>query len=386
MKVQFKFKFITSIEQIDSSSWNLLAQKSDPFHQHEFLCALEASACVSVSSGWHPLHLTIYQNKQLIGILPMYKKTHSYGEYVFDFAWANTYRAYGVNYYPKLISAIPFTPVTGSRLLLAKDIKLPDLIGPLCRALKAKVESSGLSSMHWLFIPQPLSEALVGHQQLARRSVQFQWFNRGYKEFDDFLQVLSSRKRKNLNKERRKIQQQKVVVKRLSGDDLTLQVVDFCYQCYRQTYLKRSGHNGYLNLQFFRKLFFDLPHKLLIVIAELEGEPIASALYLFDEQQLFGRYWGAFQEVDGLHYECCYYQGIEFCIEHGIPTFNPGTQGEHKILRGFEPIYCYSNHWMAEPAFHDGVRRFLNHEQPMIEQYKNSAQALLPYKRGEAKS
>lgn len=378
--LQFNFKFLTAIGQIDSASWNALAQHTDPFHQYEFLAALENSACVSVATGWQPQHLTIYQNKRLIGILPLYIKTHSYGEFVFDFPWANTYREYGVNYYPKLVCAIPFTPVTGARLLLAKGVDSEHLMGPLCAAIKHKVESSGLSSMHWLFIPQALSDKLADHQQLIRRSVQFHWFNRDYTQYTDFLNVLTSRKRKSIKKERHKLAEQGMIMKRLTGEELTEQAVDFFYLCYRQTYLKRSGHNGYLSHELFKQLLLLMRDKMLLVIAELDGQPVASALYIYDHKTLYGRYWGAMVDVDNLHYECCYYQGIEFCIDNNIPTFNPGTQGEHKILRGFEPIYCYSNHWLAEPAFHDGVRRFLVHEQPMIENYKKNAEALLPYK------
>ena len=377
---QFDFKFLTAIGQIDSASWNALASQADPFHQHAFLDALENSGCVSITTGWQPQHLTIYQNKALIGILPLYIKTHSYGEYVFDFAWANTYREYGLNYYPKLVNAIPFTPVTGTRLLLETGVDLEQLMGPLCAAIKHKVGTSGLSSMHWLFVPQALCAKLAENDQLARRSVQFQWFNRDYTHYTDFLNTLTSRKRKSLKKERHKLVEQGVIVKRLTGAALTEQAMDFFYQCYRQTYLKRSGHNGYLSHDLFRQLFVHMRDKLLLVIAQLDGQPIASALYLFDEKTLYGRYWGALADVHGLHYECCYYQGIEFCIEHGIAAFNPGTQGEHKILRGFEPIYCYSNHWMAEPAFHDGIRRFLVHEHPLIADYKKNAEGLLPYK------
>jgi predicted N-acyltransferase len=378
--LQFNFKFLTDIRQIDSVSWNALAEQTDPFHQYEFLAALENSACVSVATGWRPQHLTIYQNKCLIGILPLYIKTHSYGEYVFDFPWANTYREYGLNYYPKLVCAIPFTPVTGARLLLDKSVDCEHLMGPLFEALKHKVGSSGLSSMHWLFVPQALSEKLANHQQLVRRSVQFQWFNRDYTQFADFLNALTSRKRKSIKKERHKLAEQGVKVRRLTGQDLTEQAMDFFYQCYQQTYLKRSGHKGYLSQVLFRQLFIHMREKILLVIAEIEGKPVASALYLYDQKTLYGRYWGALVDVDNLHYECCYYQGIDFCIDKGIAAFNPGTQGEHKILRGFEPIYCYSNHWLAEPAFHDGVRRFLDHEHAMIEDYKKNAEALLPYK------
>ena len=379
----FAFKFISGIEQIEKSQWDKLAYSSGPLVQYSFIHALENSGSVDKTQGWQAQHLLIYQNNCLIGILPLYIKTHSYGEYVFDFVWANSFKHYGLNYYPKLVSAIPFTPVTGTRLLLKDGIERNEVVKQTCAAIQEKIKDLGLSSMHWLFVDQDMSTTLAEHQQLSRRSVQFQWFNRDYQSFTDFLAHFNARKRKSVNRERRKLCEAGIVVSRLSGDDITPQTMDFFYLCYQQTYLKRSGHQGYLTQSFFRQILASMKQHVMLVIAERNDKAIASALYLFDENQLCGRYWGALEEADGLHFECCYYQGIEFCIERNIASFNPGTQGEHKILRGFEPVYCYSNHWIKEPAFHDAIDGFLQQEAVNIESYKLGAEKLLPFRQSE---
>ena len=377
---EYTFNFSTSIEQIGQTVWDSLANGSSPFCQYPFLHALETSGSVGGKSGWQPFHLVIYQNSKPVGILPLYKKTHSYGEYVFDFAWANTYRQYGVNYYPKLVAAIPFTPVTGARLMLDKKVDKEQLLPILCKEITGQLKLTGMSSMHWLFVEKDMSQLLHNHAQVQRHSVQFQWFNRQYSSFEDYLSHFNSRKRKNVKKERSKVTNEGIKVVRLFGDNLTEENMLFFYHCYKQTYLKRSGHDGYLTEDFFQKIFNELHQNLMLVIALKDQQPIASALFIFDKNQLCGRYWGALQEIDNLHFECCYYQGIEFCIEQDIAQFNPGTQGEHKILRGFEPIYCYSNHSLKELAFHEAVERFIQQETKQIEQYKINAEKLLPFK------
>lgn len=377
---QYAFKFGTSLEKIGQTVWDSLAEGCDPFCQYKFLHALESSGSVGQNSGWHPFHLVIYQNSVAVGILPLYKKTHSYGEYVFDFAWANTFRQYGLNYYPKLITAIPFTPVTGSRLMLNPKVNKQQLLPLLIAEITKQLKLYGMSSMHWLFLDKQTSDLLITRGQLQRRSVQFQWFNQQYSSFADYLERFNSRKRKSVKKERAKIVASGIRVVRLHGNDLSEENMQFFYNCYKQTYLKRSGHEGYLTAAFFKQLFKDLHPNLMLVVACKDEQPIASALFIYDHKQLCGRYWGALEEVDHLHFECCYYQGIEFCIEQNIPQFNPGTQGEHKILRGFEPIYCYSNHSLKEEAFHQAVERFVEQEKTNIEHYKFSAEQLLPFK------
>ena len=381
MKFKFSHKFVNSIEQIGEQIWQEFAHELSPFCQFSFLSALEDSGSVGVNTGWFPQHLIVYKNKQAVALLPLYKKSHSYGEYVFDFAWANTYKQYGVRYYPKLVCAIPFTPVTGPRLMLKSQSNQAEVSKVVCQILADKMQTEALSSMHWLFVDADLSKALEQHQQLMRRSVQFQWFNRQYQDFDSFLQALNSRKRKSIRAERKKVSNAGINVERIHGELLKQSHMDFFYECYQQTYLKRSGHNGYLSEDFFKQILRTMHDNIMIIIASRDNSPIASALFFYDDKQLNGRYWGAIEEVDHLHFECCYYQGIEFCIEQGIEQFNPGTQGEHKILRGFEPIYCYSNHKLKELAFHDAVGRFITTEDATIEQYKQDAEQLLPYKK-----
>jgi len=379
--MQVTLEFIHSINQVPSNQWQALSNIDTPFQSYAFLQALEQNGCVGENTGWLPQHLLVKdQQHQLVAAVPMYQKNHSYGEYVFDFAWAEAYQRHQLDYFPKLIAAIPFTPVTGSRLLL-KDINSEaELLPDICHFLHQHVQGSELSSLHWLFPPQQQVAQMEEQQQLTRSSIQFQWFNRGYSNFDDFLQTFTSRKRKNVNKERGKIQQQGITVKRLYGEQLTEQAMLFFSLCYQQTYLKRSGHAGYLHQEFFKQLLETMGDNILLVQAEHQQQPIASALYFYNEKGLFGRYWGALEEFDALHFECCYYQGIEFCIENKLDYFNPGTQGEHKLLRGFEPISCYSSHWLKEPMFQDAVARFVKQEHGHTLAYKQNCQQVLPFK------
>lgn len=377
------FEIVHSINTISPESWNSICKNQGPFLQRPFLLALEESGSVNEESGWQPCHLVGYQNNDLVAIVPMYKKTHSYGEYVFDFAWADAYQQHQLAYYPKLISAIPFTPVSGSRILTSTDIDTIQLLDELIVYLRTNIGQLGVSSFHFLFPEKADSDSLKMKGCPQRISVQFQWFNKNYADFEDFLNSFTARRRKSVKKERKKIAAQGVTISRLKGKMITAQDMDFFYQCYCQTYLKRSGHNGYLTEEFFKMLLTNMPESLLLVIASDSNGPVASALYLFDDKQLNGRYWGALKDIDSLHFECCYYQGIEFCIENKLKTFNPGTQGEHKILRGFEPTLCYSNHYLAEPAFHAAIERFIEQETPGIMAYKSNASRVLPFKQSQ---
>lgn len=376
----FTIKLVTSIEQIGQNVWDEIAKDTSPFCQYHFIHALEKSGSVGQGSGWFPQHLVIYQNSLPVGILPLYKKTHSYGEYVFDFAWANTYRQYGINYYPKLVSSIPFTPVTGARLMLKPEIDQAEVLPFICEKIEQYTTQYAMSSMHWLFVENNFCQALSKYKQVQRHSVQFQWFNREYSSFTHYLEHLNSRRRKSIRKERATVAEAGIKVVRLHGENFTLEHLQFFYECYQQTYLKRSGHQGYLTESFFEQIFENMHDNLMLVLAMEDGKPVASSLFVYDNNQLCGRYWGALTEVDKLHFECCYYQGIEFCIEQNIAEFNPGTQGEHKILRGFEPVYCYSNHWLREQAFHEAVERFIKQENTQLAEYKTNAEKLLPFK------
>lgn len=381
--MSFEFQFCPEIQQINRDDWSLLAKGHYPFLQYDFLLALEESEAVNAESGWQPFHLQVKKDGDVIALMPLYIKSHSYGEYVFDWSWADAYRRYGFEYYPKLLCAIPFTPVTASRLLTSDGVTQSDIWKLALSVLEKQSEELGLSSVHVLYPEASLSEIPLTEQWCQRQSIQFQWYNRDYADFDDFLSGFASRKRKNVKKERKKVIDSEVEVHRFYGDTLQKQHMDFFYECYQQTYLKRSGHTGYLNEAFFQQIFEKMHDSILIVQAQMADCPIAAALYFYDDNGLYGRYWGALQETDCLHFECCYYQGIEFCIEHKIPLFNPGTQGEHKIQRGFEPTLCYSNHWLANPEFNHAIQRFVSNERENIALYKEETEALLPFKQAE---
>ncbi|XOV78767.1 MAG: GNAT family N-acetyltransferase [Aestuariibacter sp.] len=379
-----KITFVTNINDISSEQWNKLAANQYPFLQHAFLAALESSGSVTTETGWQPFHLiaTNSDTEQLMAAMPLYIKTHSYGEYIFDWAWADAYQRHGFRYYPKLLSAIPFTPVTGPRLLVAEPSNCPELTTEIFGRLKDTCIKTGLSSCHVLY-PDTSSIQDISKDWLQRHSVQFQWHNKGYADFQDFLAGFSSRKRKNVKKERDKITKQHIQINRLTGDDISEGDMQFFYSCYRETYLKRSGHGGYINEDCFLGWWRSMKNNMMLVRATLQGHPVAAALYFFDANGLYGRYWGALKDIDGLHFECCYYQGIEFCIEHHLPLFNPGTQGEHKIQRGFEPITCHSWHWIAEPAFQHAIANFTKEEQLQLSHYKQQAKQLLPFKQSD---
>ncbi|QJR81888.1 N-acetyltransferase [Alteromonas pelagimontana] len=374
----FHFSFISKISDISSAQWQALAQNAGPFLQHGFLSLLESTECVGEATGWQPMHLIIYDDNVPIAAMPGYIKYDSYGEYVFDHSWANAYHQYGYSYYPKWISAIPFTPVTGPRLLLADHVK-EDVVRTYAAQAIDTLAQQNISSAHILFPPLKCAGAAVTAGYLKRVNVQFQWHNYDYQHFDDFLAALTSRKRKALRKSRQQLSAANVTIKRYTGADISAPEQDFFYLCYQQTYLKRSGHNGYLSEGFFKGLFATMAENMLLVVAYQDENPVASALFLYDATGLYGRYWGSLVEIDGLHFECCYFQGIEFAIEKKQPLFNPGTQGEHKILRGFEPIYCVSFHKLFAPAFHHAVSNFLYQETPAMVEYYHQAAEVLPF-------
>lgn len=370
-------RFISSFKDISKETWIALSENSGPFLKYEFLVALEESGSVSCQSGWQPHHLVIENEAEIIAAVPGYIKSHSYGEYVFDHSWANAYHQHGLDYYPKWVAAVPFTPVTGPRLLARSDISrvLVDEITRASETLKERV-----SSYHWLFTDQSsASEFLMSGQYLSRFGVQFQWHNYGYDNFEDFLAGMTSRKRKDIRKSRKQLVEAGVTIVQKKGKEISAGDMAHFLLCYQQTYLKRSGHEGYLNEDFFQRIHSTMKENLLLVIAYQDEGPIASALFFHDTTGLYGRYWGALKEVNGLHFACCYFEGIDFAIENKLPLFNPGTQGEHKILRGFEPIFCYSLHRLNEPAFHDAVARFLTQEQEHIVSYFNQAKEVLPF-------
>ncbi|MBY4675305.1 GNAT family N-acetyltransferase [Marinobacterium arenosum] len=367
-----------SLDEIDAHCWNALCGTDYPFLRHEFLQALEQSGSVCAETGWQPLHLRLEQDGSTVAVMPLYLKSHSYGEYVFDWAWADAYQQHGLDYYPKLVTAIPFTPAWGPRL----GSRLPDaeLMPLLAQGLKTLAERTGASSWHGLFPSPAQQQAWVAEGLLPRLGCQYHWFNEDYRSFDDFLAHCSSRKRKNLRKERQKIVRHGVKLRRLSGEQISdAQLAQF-YRFYQLTYLKR-GRRGYLTAEFFQLLRERMPQQLLLVLAEYQDQPVAGALSLRSSDTLYGRYWGCLDEFDSLHFETCYYQGIEYCIEQGLKRFDPGAQGEHKIQRGFRPIETWSCHWIREPGFRAAIEQYLAEEAALVREQIEELSELLPFRK-----
>lgn len=379
MAVSLEFQFHAGIAEIPGVTWNALANNASPFLQHEFLLALELSGSVSAQTGWQPHHLLVLRDAQAVAALPLYIKEHSYGEYVFDWSWADAYRQIGRRYYPKLLSAVPYTPSYGTRLLIARDEDF-DVIGKaMSEAVIEEARRLNMSSWHVLFPSESESKLLAAQGAHQRIATQFHWFNRGYSSFAHYLESFSSRKRKNIRKERRAVQEANIQFERYSGTQISAHLWEVFYRFYQNTYHVR-GQRAYLDLSFFTQLGATLPERLLLVLALREGQPIAAALSFHDENKLYGRYWGCVDEYQFLHFETCYYQGIEYCIDNGLQSFDSGAQGEHKIQRGFEPITTYSNHWVADPQFDVAIANYLQDERAYIVQYRDRASAMLPFK------
>jgi predicted N-acyltransferase len=372
---------------ISAESWDALFAGGNPFTRHAFLSAMEQSGSVGEDTGWQPLHLLLEEDGELAAAAPLYLKFHSYGEFVFDWAWAEAYRRNGLAYYPKLLTAIPFSPVAGPRIGMAGDADRTALLKSVLSSVQAMAHEVAASGWHLLFPDEDLQEMLdasgLSSQLLRRQDVQFHWRNADYADFDGFLASLRSSRRKNIRRERRRVQAQGVVMQRLTGRDITDEDWRGFYRCYRRTYEKRSGHGGYLTPEFFMHLLESMREHLLLVTARRGKELAGSALFLFDQERLYGRYWGALEQIDCLHFEACFYQGIEFCIERGLHLFDPGTQGEHKLMRGFEPVRTVSCHWLADARFQRALRDLLRREQRGVAAYEASAREYLPFRRGQ---
>jgi predicted N-acyltransferase len=378
-------KVYSSIADIPARLWDELFSSKNPFVQHAFLFALEQSGCVSLHTGWQPRHMVVLDAERPVAVMPLYAKTHSYGEFVFDWDWAGAYERHGLDYYPKLITAIPFSPVAGPRVGISVDAQPDEVFPVLLDALHRLAKSGGYSSWHLLFPGLRLQKALVAMKDegafLHREAVQFHWFNRDYRSFDDFLATLRSSRRKNVKRERRLVAEQGVSVQRKTGAQISDEEWQGFYRCYMDTYQKRSGHDGYLNRDFFDQLRETMAAQLMLVVARSGGEIVACSLFLFDRRRLYGRYWGALQDISCLHFEACFYQGIEFCIENGLQEFDPGTQGEHKLMRGFEPVKSASYHWIADSRFRAAIADFLKLERRSTNEYQQQAETYLPYRK-----
>ena len=374
---------LPAVEAVAASRWNALVGDDYPFLRHEFLHALEASGSVSPATGWVPRHLTLWQGGRLVGALPHYHKHHSFGEYVFDWSWADAWERAGGRYYPKGLSAIPYTPAPGPRLALAPDVDPTEARALLATAWEGdeQVEAIPLSSWHLLFGDDEEVDAWRKARPglLARHGVQFQWRDAGYGDFDGFLAAMTSKRRKAIRRERRIVADQGLTLRRLEGEAIDEEALGHFFRCYEITYLERGRH-GYLTADFFRRLRAAMPESLLLVQARLEGKPVAAALCLQGSRTLYGRYWGSEVMADCLHFEACYYQGIEHCLARGLALFDPGTQGEHKLARGFAPRLLTSLHHIADPRLGDAVRRFCEAERAQVRAYCAAAEQGLPFR------
>jgi predicted N-acyltransferase len=378
----YRTRVTDDLAGLAAEDWNLLAARSQgrssaqPFLRHEFFAALQETGCTGGDSGWLPRHLLVEDGAgRLCAAVPLYLKTHSWGEYVFDWAWADAYRQHRLGYYPKLLSAVPFTPVAGPRLLAADSRAR----AAAAQALLALARDSGLSSLHVLFPEEAEAALLEEGGAMHRRGVQFHWRNREWTSFEAFLAALAQPKRKKIRAERRKVSEAGVQIERLHGHEIGEREWAFFTRCYENTYAEH-GSTPYLNRAFFQRLGETMPEHLVLVLARLHGRPIATSLLVVDEERVYGRYWGALVHLPCLHFELCYYQAIELAIERRLPIIEGGAQGEHKMARGFEPVETRSLHWLAEPAFADAVDRFLAREGGMIGAYMGELDERSPYR------
>ena len=375
-------EFLSSLADISAGEWDGIAGTNYPFLRHAFLWGLEDTGCVNGESGWQACHAIIREKESgcAIGVMPLYLKSHSWGEYVFDWSWADAWQRNGLAYYPKLVTAIPFTPATGPRLCLAPGYQARDIWPFLIDAIRELAKERKLSSWHLLFPPEDEAKRLQEQGLHLRTAVQFHWFNEDFSSFDDFLATFSSRKRKNLRRERKRVADQGISLQTLTGSEIGEQQWQQFYRFYQYTYAKRSGHGGYLGKEFFTHTAANMGDQVIMVLAHLHDVAVAGALFFRSGDTLYGRYWGCEQEYDCLHFEACYYQGIEYCIANGLKKFDPGAQGEHKIQRGFRPVKTFSNHWIADPRFSDAIADFTLQEQAHIEEYLEQTTAMLPFR------
>jgi predicted N-acyltransferase len=367
----FHLEIIEKLSEVSAADWNaLLSPEASPFLRHEFLSTLEETACVGSKTGWQIAHLALYRSKKLIGAMPLYLKLHSYGEFVFDWSWAQAYEQQGMQYYPKALCAVPFTPVQGSRILFDPLENKSQVQEQLIAGLKTLVLQNKLSSAHILFPLGEQTQAMVDQGFMLRDSVQFHWHNHQFVNFEQFLSTLTMKRRKNIRQEREKVNREGITFRHIPGQSATDQDWEFFYQCYANTYMEHHS-SPYLNQDFFKLLCSRMPENLHLILAQRGTSPIAASLLFVDatSSTAYGRYWGALEHIPCLHFETAYYQAIEYCIEQKIETFEGGAQGEHKMARGFLPTTIQSAHFIVDPQFSKAVKHFLEREQLGIGAY-----------------
>ncbi len=378
-----KLRVIQSLSEAAEADWNtLLAPDTGPFLKHAFLYALELTGCVGGNTGWQVAHLLAEGSQpRILGAMPLYLKQHSYGEFVFDWAWAQAYEQNGMPYYPKALSAIPFTPVRGPRLLVSSNVDKPAAQEALIWGLKSLVSQNALSSAHILF-PEPSElDELKKQGFMLRDSVQFHWHNSGYQDFEQFLADLTMKRRKNIRRERAAVESHQIAYRHIPGSIATPDDLVFFYRCYENTYIEHRS-SPYLTEECIQLLGSSMPENFHLINAFQNGNPIASSLLVVDRltSKAYGRYWGAIAHIPCLHFELAYYQAIEYCIKEGIEIFEGGAQGEHKMARGFLPTTLQSAHWIEGPGFYNAAKRFLEREHEGMAAYVDELEQHIPLK------
>ena len=368
------------IQDISTADWNRVAGIDNPFLRHEFLAALERHNCVGELFGWYPQHIVVVDdNENLAGIVPLYLKDNSYGEFVFDWAWADAWHRAGKSYYPKLVSAIPYTPVTGPRLLVRPGADRKTVTDALISKALELADQTGSSSLHWLFTDKQDTGTLLKHGFMRRTGCHFHWHNDGYRSFDDFLSRLSSRKRKKTRRERRYVREAGIRMEIIHGNEASEAQWETLHGFYRSTFEKKSGIPT-LSLDFFLDISRTMGTQIVLVFAWLGNQAVAGTINLRSDNAYYGRHWGCLEKYHSLHFEACYYQGIEYCINHKLALFEPGVQGEHKISRGFLPTLTWSAHWIADLPFSDAIARYLAQEHELTLDYCDDMRRHSPYK------
>ena len=377
---KFQIQFRTSLQDVSASDWNRLTDADHPFLDYEFLATLENTGCIGKNTSWLPYYLLCFDKDHLIGAIPSYIRLDSDGEFIFDYAWADFYNRTGRNYYPKGVVAAPFTPATGQRLLVAPDYEFELIATLMIQALINDTQKKGLSSIHILFPTKKEHDLLVRLGFLSRVTYQFHWENKSYTQFDDYLAALHSQKRKNIKKERRLISELPLTILTVTGDEITQEHIDAMWAFYHHTHSRKWGR-PYLNKAWFDEVFITMKHALVLILAHNGNEWVGGSFNFYKNQHLYGRYWGCNQFIPNLHFECCFYQLIEFAIKHNITLFEAGAQGEQKFLRGFNAAPTYSAHWFFDPAARDAIEGYLEQERAAIKDTITAYNDLSPLKK-----